>query len=485
MLLDYIKILKENLIVKKISELFNSYWYLSFMAVISLVSEIFGLELMTYYIVMSVVILGTLMAKDGTYLIAPLMYMYVTFSRINNKAQSGGETLFDNPSFYHQFMIIVGVLSVMLVIRFLYSILIQKNYKKPKLAWGLLALTVTYVLGGLFTEYYSLQTVLFGLLEAGAIVVPYFLVLYSIDFKEMKNDYLAWALTIFGFMMVITLIEVHIYAFSVDVPGVPIKSFFLTGWGIHNNIGGALIIAMAGPIYFVFSKRKMTWLFVAFEALFCLGAIFSQSRNAIVVGLLAFIASMFLQAFFAEEDNKVPNAIAYLCSVIGYGIIAFVLKDLTIAVFEGVMKSLERGSANAVSSDRLRIWEDAIKEQFIPHPVLGVGFYEANLVRVGTRTILPARYHNTIIQLLASTGVVGLIAYLFHRIQTIFLFKKMNPMSWMGLAFILILIGSSLLDCHLYNIGPAIQYGVVLAILEGFLHQDNQEVITELNEERI
>ena len=75
--------------------------------------------------------------------------------------------------------------------------------------------------------------------------------------------------------------------------------------------------------------------------------------------------------------------------------------------------------------------------------------------------------HNTYVQILASCGSVGIIAYLYHRYQTLKLyFKEINTEKiFLGICiFALILI--SVLDCHLFNIGPALIYGGVLLCTE-------------------
>jgi O-antigen ligase len=79
----------------------------------------------------------------------------------------------------------------------------------------------------------------------------------------------------------------------------------------------------------------------------------------------------------------------------------------------------------------------------------------------------PSRWHNTIIQLLASCGVVGLLAYCYHRYQTIRLFvkKRTTVNVYIGI-YIVTLLGMSLLDCHFFNVGPVLFYSIALAVME-------------------
>ena len=77
---------------------------------------------------------------------------------------------------------------------------------------------------------------------------------------------------------------------------------------------------------------------------------------------------------------------------------------------------------------------------------------------------MPPRWHNTVIQLLASTGIVGLLAFGYHRYQTLRLaLRRRSHLQVLISASALVLILGSLLDCHMFNVGPGLFYSVILA----------------------
>lgn len=81
---------------------------------------------------------------------------------------------------------------------------------------------------------------------------------------------------------------------------------------------------------------------------------------------------------------------------------------------------------------------------------------------------MPPRYHNTFFQLIGAMGTFGLLAYLYHRYQTIRMtFTKPTLEKTYLFLFILGLLLASLLDCHLFNLGPGLNYCVVLSAIEG------------------
>ena len=110
---------------------------------------------------------------------------------------------------------------------------------------------------------------------------------------------------------------------------------------------------------------------------------------------------------------------------------------------------------------------------FLDNPIFGEGFYPSSdkIQEWSTveqiKAVLPARWHNTVIQLLASCGLVGLLCYSVHRLQTIGMFWQKRHSDIIFIAFsVFSLLIMSLLDCHFFNIGPTLFYSIALAFAE-------------------
>jgi O-antigen ligase len=117
---------------------------------------------------------------------------------------------------------------------------------------------------------------------------------------------------------------------------------------------------------------------------------------------------------------------------------------------------------------RFEYYKDGM-EKFFNHPLFGAGF--GNSHGTNDRFIIsaPEYFHNTIIQILASCGVIGFGAYVYHRWQTVKLFwNTRNPYSFFTAMSILALLLTSLLDIHLFNIFPTIIYSTMLCIFERY-----------------
>ena len=121
---------------------------------------------------------------------------------------------------------------------------------------------------------------------------------------------------------------------------------------------------------------------------------------------------------------------------------------------------------------REKIYPEGIRT-FLKYPIFGEGFYPstdliyewANLDQF--KSFMPARWHNTVIQMLASCGIVGMGCYSFHRIQTIRVFWKQRKTAalYIGISVLSLLL-MSLLDCHFFNFGPPMFYAMALAFAE-------------------
>jgi O-antigen ligase len=75
-------------------------------------------------------------------------------------------------------------------------------------------------------------------------------------------------------------------------------------------------------------------------------------------------------------------------------------------------------------------------------------------------------YHNTFVQLLATSGIIGLATYVVHRASTVVSFVKNINYQRIYLALcILSLLIVNLFDNHLFYLFPTLIYSSLVAIL--------------------
>jgi len=153
---------------------------------------------------------------------------------------------------------------------------------------------------------------------------------------------------------------------------------------------------------------------------------------------------------------------------IAYGVSAAVTVVALLLFRTEIIRSLNfffsQGNNDAARFVR---WEYGL-QHFIDWPVFGVGFSHLTYVlRQQDGRLRFALYHNYIIQLIASMGMIGFLAYLFHRYQTLLLLiKKFDLIN----VFIFISIGmfvtTSLVNNTLFSPLTMVVYTIVMVMLE-------------------
>ena len=217
--------------------------------------------------------------------------------------------------------------------------------------------------------------------------------------------------------------------------------------------------------FYLASRYHKGWIGSVVGSVFLLGVFFTCSRGSILMGTAAYLLCIILLMLSAKNKKGNTVTIAIFLSLVALAVLFF-HKELY-RLFRSV---LDRGFD---PNNRDFIYEAGWK-QFLQYPVFGGSFYPIDFVPYdfsimeGFSSLIPPRWHNTVIQLLACTGITGLAAYGYHRyetVRTLFFWDRTREKAFIACS-IGVLLGCSLLDCHFFNLGPAIFYSVGLAFAE-------------------
>jgi hypothetical protein len=455
-------------------------------ALLTFMAHIFSLEIVLYTLTLLYCIYVCVLGDDFLTLAPFVVFCYIAPSRVNNPGQNN-ESLFSGGT-----GAFLGIGVVVLIVCFLLRVGLDpeigfKRFVKHKcrLLWGMLILGAAYLLSGLFSQHYGEiwgKNMAFGLLEFASVFVLYFLFTALVDWSRARTDYFMWI----GFMAgcVIALEVLNLYVCHFD-------EFFIDladgdrwnrwkiylGWGMHNNVGAMLAITSPFALYLA-SKYRHGYLFVLPAVGHMVALFMTLSRTSILFGLCVF-AVAFVVALCKAKRRLILGITG--ASLAGIGLVFMVifwdkLWDVMLDIFNnGVFDTSGRGSLYVAG---LKV--------FAENPVLGEGFYPSNMSTFETAywligsemsSFFPPRWHNTVIQLLASCGVVGLLAYLLHRLQTLFLFVRKLTLEkvFIGLS-LLAFLGMSMLDNHFFNLGPTLLYSMALAFAEKIEKPIEQEL---------
>lgn len=465
MLYAHFSKLEEIEFIKWLRAYFHSYWYLITVAVLMLFANLFSLELPVYYLYLFFGIAIVLFDDDlkGIIPIAACSYMCISYP--NNPATQIVDSAFYRPSFKIQLAILLALAGTLLTMRLVTLLLHGEKRRAPRLLIGFVALGVSYILGGIFSGYYSFRTAFFGFVEIAALSGLYFFFYYAVDWNQSDKRYFSVLFFVIG--IAITFEVLGMYLHSGVLLGKDNRSGLVTGWGMYNNVGCVLAICAPAPLYLATTQRR-GWIYLLGSFVPVLGLILTQSRGSILFGSVVYLCAIAVMLIKSEKRERFYQIVLLLAALCTLSVVIFIFRERIASIFSSM---LEQGFKD---SGRFDIYRSGL-EQFQSNPCFGVGFYECEAFRWGNLSedaFLPPRYHDTYVQLLASGGIFALICYLFHRVQTAILFFQDPTLEKTFLFFsVAALILTSIVDCHFFNLGPGLLYSILLVLAEGEILQ--------------
>lgn len=434
--------------------------------VMALFANLLAAELPVYCIYILLGVLISLFGKDYLPIIPIVVCSYISPSLNNNPGRNETSIFFGATGIF--ILSLAAIFVVSLILRLALDPQIGRKAfftKKRTFLPGILALGVAYLLSGAFSGHYwdrGYNNLLFAALQFLSVFLLYYILCGAVRWESAPRDYLAWSGLCIGFVVFGEILSIYLVN-KIFVPNDILREYICTGWGHYNNMG--VILAMMIPFAFQLAcEKKHPWFYYLCGGILLLGVLMSFSRSSILFGCVGYFAVCVVALFKAR--NRRAAIIVSILSIAAVTTLAIVFRD-------ALQQLVGHMLANTDSLDVRQEGYAAGMAQFRKHPLLGGTFYplyttlyEYSNVDAFT-TFFPARWHNTVIQLLASTGIVGLAAYAWHRVQTIyFLIRKPNiPVLSIGLSLAVLLL-CSLLDCHFFNIGPTLFYSMALAFAE-------------------
>ncbi len=329
---------------------------------------------------------------------------------------------------------------------------------RSSLLCGFILFALALIANGLFEPENKLRGLGYGFVLALSFLGIY--LLFSLFHPRTRENAEHFLLSIAALGIAVTAELLVLYATRVSFDGfIPVKNTIMIGWGTWTQIGALLTVSL--PCALSFARKRKSWLVaMASGALIFLGIFLTASRGAWLYGALLLLLSLLYLCFVGETKRRTR----ILCLVLlGVGLLFGVL------FFDKLLSYLLAFMQVGFSDNgRFAIWQSAW-EAFLAAPLFGIGFLNAGLVLGGFPEIMPYLYHNTILQMLGSCGVYGLIFYLFHRAQTLRLAwkRRRSPISVFLLLSAAALLLVSLTDEHLFHIYPAFAYTIALCLAEG------------------
>ena len=290
-------------------------------------------------------------------------------------------------------------------------------------------------------------------------VIPYLLISFGVKWNKVVKDYIAFSVILFGLVVSAQIVFAYLTN-GVIVNNKPNNALIFSGWGVNTNMGAMVTLAIPFVFYYI-SKDKNVFINNIIVLILFFSNVLSLSRNSILVGTFLYFISLIIAIWRSKKILSKIISLLFVILLLG----CFYLFNNY--VFNTLGFSFSNGFA---SLSREKLYSNAI-ETFFSYPFLGGGFYGINSTllpsEVGWNAFFPRMWHNTILQVMATGGIVCLIAYLIHRIQTVkLIFAKFNVENGFIAISILSLLLMSLLDCYLFQLGPMLFYASAFAFIE-------------------
>ncbi len=457
---------KETERIKKFNNFLTSPAYILCTGALAVIANLFGAEIFVYSLYVLCGIYLSFFGRDYLPLIPLVINCYISPSLHNNPGRNADSIFYPLNG---------GIYLAVLVVLFASSVIFRLTKDKEmggkkflstkrRLISGMLALGGAYLLAGAFSGRYfekGPNNFLFALVQFASIFVFYWFFTGAVKWDKARKDILAWSGLNVGLIVCCEVIGVYISEGVISNNSIDPK-LIASGWGNANNLG--CMIAMMIPFAFCLIEHyNRGWIFGIISIIMIAITCLTCSRTSI--GAAFIICFICLLLSIKSKKRRIVLWIYGGFAVFGL-IFVIIFREKFINLF---MELLERG-LNPRNRDL--VYKEGL-EVFLKKPIFGDTFYPEKIsvwawsTLEGFDSIVPNRWHNTVIQILASCGIVGMIAYSIHRIQTIKLFfeKRKTDTIFIGLSLATLLM-ASLLDCHFFNIGPVLFYSMALAFAE-------------------
>ncbi len=328
---------------------------------------------------------------------------------------------------------------------------------------GLLLIAIAYLIPLLYTDF-TLKA-----FSVSIVGLMYF-ILYVFLFSTMKKSNIDYLFKLFIVISLLLVSQLTTKIIRATLDNSTLDFIEVLEWGLSHNWGPnfgwanindvAFYITLTFPafIYIIFKypKNIFSWLLTILPVV---AIAISGSRG----GIIGFSIAVILIILLLLSRGQKYHYFGFMVIIIILLTLGILYNDVVIKTIQTMIASLQQGTINAISSSRIFIYSEGIKI-FNDNPIFGSGWISIQLVAdaSGWSEWRLYMFHSTIIHVLATMGIFGLIALLIHYFQIFkILFNNFT------LEKKLIFIGYIATQIHglIDNVQFAVPYSVLIPII--------------------
>lgn len=446
-------------VIRALRTYFHSVWHVFVVVLLMTVAALFGVELPVYYCFAGIVLLVFFFSEDMLGAVPVVCCAPMTIAA-NHSPDRFPDVFFGDPAVLVQIYFCVAVILIVFFARLVSMLIRNPKRKAPRFTAGFLILSAAYLAGGAFSAYYSKDTVWFGLLEALALCFFYFYFYFTVDWKKAPKGYIAYMLAAIGFTLVIQILSMYFRKGVVVEGTIQNRSALYLGWAHYNY--AAAVTAMCIPAIFYFAlTQKHSWIFTLFATVVMCGVVLAQSRGTILFGGFIYLVCVVITLVKTKKRERLFNFIVLAVVLVTLVVVCVVYFDKLKSLFSNIfaLGVDDNGRFDHCFADA---WN-----YFCANPAFGAGWGGKNWEE-GYSFLKFFKAHNTVMQVLGSLGLFGIIAYCFHRVQTcLVVFRHPTKEKTCIALSVAVLLLTCMMDVHIFSIGPTMLYSILLLFLEG------------------
>ncbi len=443
----------------------NSNYYPIALTLIAVICHIAGLDVAGYLIFTMFGIAINLLLSDCRPIIPTFIIAGTCTSAINAFGKGEASSYYSSPVV----LSILVAIGALVIISAIAHIIIYKSYRglwgklrKSLTALAIAVLCVAMLLGGLFSGYIDLNAFIISGAFVAILVALYLYILCTVSKQSDNLDYVALCIMLMGIAVACQVLAFYAFNFRGQELNSAWKDSLLLGAYVSNSAGEMMVITL--PSFFMFAyKKKHGWAYIL-GAVAMVGVVsLTLSRASLLFAVPVFIFGL-VWCSFKGNIKKFSRIFTCGCIVAGIAVVVLFISRGGLDKLGGFF-----GDTGLADRGRFSLWSQMI-ECFKQYPVFGAGFsvlYQLNNHATGNVNLYSALAHNTIFQMIGSCGLVGILAYAFHRFATVKMFVKNYNESrlFIGVTILTFLL-LALLDQIFFFPNFVILYAVTLAISE-------------------
>lgn len=281
--------------------------------------------------------------------------------------------------------------------------------KADAMFWAIALYAIALILGGVgyisIQDYLKIPALYYViLLGPGMLCFYIFYQAYLTRDTRESVDYFARAMVALG----VTILLIWVSQYYVDFKAGKDIGIFFPYRQFKNNLGNYTLLTMPFAFYLATKRKGLNS-----AILFMLGVlqyvalVLSACRGGTVMATVLMPFIVIYSLVVSSKTNR-KIFVAQLVLVVAVAVLLMALN------FEAVLNKLASLIANGTSG-RNELYAEAIRN-FKAHPLNGVGIGYLNPEVYPLKEMSMFWYHSTILQVIASMGIIGLIAWLYMTI---------------------------------------------------------------------